>query len=121
MSDLVPGRENGGLTYQAVGGTLRLNPLSVWPRGEPIELWYELAGLDRSGTLSTTVRFYRSTDITHAVELRFTDEVRGERQAFRRALDTRRLTPGRYVVEVSVVNRLGGALVRRTSVEVSDG
>ncbi len=121
MSDLVPGRENGGLTYQAAGGTLRLNPLSVWPRGEPIELWYELAGLDRGGTLRTTVRFYRGNDTTHAVELQFTDEVRRERQAFQRTLDTRRLSPGHYVVEVSVVNQRGEMLVRRTSVEVSGG
>ncbi|HEU4799441.1 MAG TPA: hypothetical protein VFS94_02290 [Gemmatimonadales bacterium] len=118
MSDLVPGREHG-LSYQAAGGTLQLNPLSVWPRGEPIELWYELAGLDRSGTLSTTVRFYRGTDTTHAVELRFTDEVSRERQAFQRTLDTRRLRPGHYVVEVSVVNQRGELLMRRANVEIS--
>lgn len=121
MSDLVPGREDGGLTYQEVGGTLRLNPLSVWPRGEPIELWYELAGLDLGGTLSTTIRFYRGTDTTHAVELRFTDEVRRERQVFQRTLDTRRLSPGHYVVEVSVVDQRGEELVRKTNVEVSGG
>lgn len=121
MGDLVPGREDGGLTYQAVGGTLHLNPLSVWPRGEPIELWYELAGLDLGGILSTTIRFYRGTDTTHAVELRFTDEVRRERQVFQRTLDTRRLSPGPYAVEVRVVNQRGEALVRRTSVEISGG
>lgn len=120
MSDLVPGREHG-LTWQAAGGTLQLNPLSVWPRGEPIELWYELAGLEAGGALSTTVRFYRGTDTTHAVELRFTDEVNRERQAFQRTLDTRRLSPGHYMVEVSVVNQRDEALVRRTSVEISGG
>jgi GWxTD domain-containing protein len=118
MSDIVPGLERGGLTWDHGGQTVALNPLSVWRRGEPIEVYYELAGLVPDGRLRTQIRVMKGSDSTHAVTLSFSDDVHRARQAFRRTLGTSRLSAGSYTIEVAVTSASGEAIVRRTTVEI---
>lgn len=118
MSDIVPGVEHGGLTWKRSEETLSLNPLSVWRRGEPIELWCELSGLEPGTRLRTQIRVVKGDDSTHAVTLSFSDEVRRSRQAFQRSLGTTRLSSGRYVVEVEVKTESNEVAIRRTQVEI---
>lgn len=120
MSDIVPGLEHGGLTWQYGEETLTLNPLSVWRRGEPIELRYELSGLEPGSRLRTEIRLVRGNDSTHAVTLSFSDQVRRARQAFQRAVGTTRLASGGYTLEVEVTTERGVTAVRRARVVIGE-
>lgn len=121
MSDIVPGLERGGLRWELGGETIALNPLSVWRRGEPIEIYYELAGLVPGSELRTQIRVMKGNDSTDAVTLSFSDDVRRSHQIFHRSLGTRRLSAGSYMVEVKVTTASGEAIVRRTRVEMGSG
>lgn len=118
MSDVIPGLERGGLSWKHGSETLALNPLSVWHRGEPIALQYELSGLKPGSQLRTQIRVMKGDDSTHAVTLSFTDDVRGTRQAFQRSVGTTRLSSGHYVVEVELETNEGQRITRRTRVEI---
>ena len=120
MSDIVPGLAHGGLTWRYGEETVALNPLSVWHRGQPIELWYDLSGLEPGSRLRTRIRFLKGNDSTHAVTLSFSDDVRRSRQAFQRSLGTTRLSIGHYVVEVEIRTEQGVTIVRRTEVQIRD-
>jgi hypothetical protein len=119
MSDVVPGRTRGGLPWRHAGETIALNPLSVWRRGEPIEMYYAVAGLKPGSRLRTRIRVSKGDDSTHAVTLSFSDDVRDTRQSFQRAVGTRRLTAGRYTVEVEVTTAEGASVRRRAEVEIT--
>jgi tetratricopeptide (TPR) repeat protein len=118
MSDVIPGLERGGLSWKHGSETLALNPLSVWHRGEPIALQYELSGLKPGSQLRTQIRVMKGDDSTHAVTLSFTDDVRRTRQAFQRFVGTTRLSTGHYVVEVELETDEGQRITRRTRVEI---
>lgn len=118
MSDLVPGNTTAGLTWWNGDHSLHLNPLAVWRRGEPLQLYYEVTGLRPGSTVHTSIRFSRGEADKHAVTLTFTDRVRAKRQAFERALGTARLAPGQYAVKVELTAD-GMSASRSTTVEIA--
>ena len=120
MSDVVPGRGDGGMAWRNGSLVFTLNPLSTWRRGEPIELQYELAGLEPGSMLRTQIRLTKGNDSTHAVTLSFSDQVRRARQAFQRAVGTTRLASGGYTLEVEVTTERGVTAVRRARVVIGE-
>ena len=118
MSDLVPGNSAAGLGWWNGEHPLHLNPLAVWHRGEPLQLYYEVSGLRPGAALHTAIRLSQGEADNHAVTLTFTDRVRTPRQEFERALGTTRLAPGQYAVEVELTAD-GVSASRSTIVEIT--
>lgn len=118
MSDLVPGNTTAGLAWWNGDHSIHLNPLGVWHRGEPLQLYYEVSGLRPGAALHTSIRLSQGEADTHAVTLTFTDRAHTARQAFERALGTARLAPGQYTVAVELTAD-GVGVTRRTTVEIA--
>ncbi len=113
-SDLVLGTETGGEMWQAPDGPFMLSPTGTYRQGEPVLMYYEIAGSHGGETLTTDVTF-SSEDGDNRVSLSFTEQAPGQVQRVRRSMATDRLQPGRYRVEVTIHSEDGRQKTSRTT------
>ncbi len=121
LSDLVPGMVGSGLAWSNGSTRVALNPLGVWPRGRPIQLYYEASGLRVGRSVRTSIRILRGSDEKPLVELSFTDPVASAHQSFVREIATNKLPAGQYVIEVELRDSSGARVSRRNGVRIQDG
>ncbi|HET7602754.1 MAG TPA: GWxTD domain-containing protein [Gemmatimonadales bacterium] len=101
MSDIVLGAENGGQPWQAPDGPFMLSPTGTYTRGEPVLVYYEVAGAHPGETLKTEVTFAREEG-GDKTTLSFSEQAGGAVSRIRRAMATDRLKEGRYTLRVTV-------------------
>ncbi|HET8633223.1 MAG TPA: GWxTD domain-containing protein [Gemmatimonadales bacterium] len=112
MSDIVLGAEAGGLSWQAPDGPFMLSPTGTYTRGEPVLVFYELAGARAGETLKTDVTFAREEGGDETT-LSFSEQAGGAVDRLRRAMATDRLKVGRYTLRVTVRSEDGSRTATR--------
>jgi len=100
LSDIVLGDGTGGRPWTAPDGPFPLSSTGSYVRGEPILLYYEIAGAGE-GEITSEVTFVRDDGKGRAV-VRFTDRADQPILRVRRELGTSKSRPGRYTLTVRV-------------------
>jgi hypothetical protein len=100
LSDIVLGDSTGGRPWTAPDGPFPLSSTGSYVRGEPILLYYEIAGAGK-GEIQSEVTFVRDDGKGRAV-VSFTDRADRPILRIRRELSTSRSQPGRYTLTVRV-------------------
>lgn len=130
LSDLVAGRASVGLTWTAGDGEpVALNPLGGFPRGEPLELYYEIYGLG-SGVAATELVLWRPAREAApeagppagergVLRLRFEERGTGRVTRARRTVDLGPLPPGAYRLRLVVRDAAGREAARTTELLVT--
>lgn len=112
MSDIVLGVEAGGQPWQAPDGPYMLSPTGTYTRGDPILIYYELAGARPGETLKTDVTFAREEG-GNKTTLSFSEQAGDTVSRIRRAMATDRLKEGRYTLQVTVRSEDGSRTASR--------
>ncbi len=117
MSDIVLGREGQGESWESPTGPVSLNPLNLYPVGGEVPVYYEVSGLVPGTEYRTQVTIRRAgvAEDRHAVTIGFRETATSAAQAFRRTVSLAGLSPGSYVVAVSIQAVEGGVAVARGS------
>lgn len=111
VSDLSLGTRSIVLPWRtAQGDTAWINPLRAYRANEPILLHFEVSGLERGAPFRTRLRVVRKAGGgvlglggPAMLTLGFDHEHRGGVDEVQREIDLRRLRPGEYVLEVTVI------------------
>ncbi len=116
LSDLILGRTESGLAWSYGGEKIPLNPLNAVPKGNGVELFYEVGGLvaGQKYTVTSTVRKAEDKPTARPqlqVGFDFTAGASYERVS--RGLGLANLKPGAYVLSVAVAEQGSGRQVRR--------
>jgi GWxTD domain-containing protein len=101
LSDIVLGDVTGGRYWDAPDGPFPLSSTGSYVQGEPIPIYYEVAGATPRGELETEITLVRDDGKGRSV-IRFNEQVDGPITRVRRELSTRRSQPGRYILTISV-------------------
>ena len=120
LSDIVLGAATGGRPWTAPDGPFPLSPTGSYFRGEPVPIYYEVAGVAPGTELETEIAFTPEDD-DRGVTVTFTERVGTAIERTRRELGTDRLRPGRYLMRLTVKTADGQAASRETAVYVLDG
>lgn len=120
MSDIVLGSAVGGRAWDAPDGPFPLSSTGSYGKGEPLPVYYEVAGATPGSDLATEIVFAREGDDGDRTTLEFSEQAGGAVQRFRRELDTRRLDDGRYTLSVTVRAADGTSQTRSTQVYIRD-
>jgi tetratricopeptide (TPR) repeat protein len=105
LSDLILGRQESGLSWSYGGIRVPLNPLNTYPRGADAELFYEVGGLLTGTSYSITMAVRKEgdkPDTKPAVEAGFEFTATEPYQQVTRGLGLANLTPGAYLLQVTV-------------------
>jgi GWxTD domain-containing protein len=116
LSDIVLGDSTGGRPWMAPDGPFPLSSTGSYIRGEPIPVYYEIAGAG-NGEIQTEITFVRDDGKGRAV-IRFTDRADQPILRIRRELNTSRSRPGRYTLTVRVQTADNHRAERRTTLIV---
>jgi tetratricopeptide (TPR) repeat protein len=128
LTDLVVGARTANLRWQRTPeDTVFFNP-SASQRGDiPLELFFEVVGIPAGESYRTDVKVSRPSGLGPigrlftgggSINVRYTEESRGERTPIQRTLDLSRLKPGSYTLEVTI-ERNGERVRQRTSFQVA--
>jgi GWxTD domain-containing protein len=112
MSDVIAAEESGGHRWQARDGVLSLNPLGSYAIGQPIVLYYEVAG-SGGGSLRTSIELRQRKQVTSVA---FTEPGSDGVRAFRRTLGTDRLREGPLAITITVRTDGGSSTSRQLTV-----
>ncbi len=105
ISDLILGREQGGLNWTYSGQKVTLNPLNAYPKGGDADLFYEVGGLTDGNTyqVTTSVRKGEADPKDKpAVQSGFEIKATTPYQQISRGIGLANLKPGGYVLEVRI-------------------
>lgn len=113
LSDVILG-VRGGLTWPGPDGPVALNPSGVFARGATVELYYDIDGFTVDSTYRTTIEVRPAAGgERRRISSEFETVSRRTRQAERRQLVLQGLTPGRYLLSVTVTGPGGSVTSRR--------
>lgn len=113
LSDIVAAQEEDGRPWTARDGVLQLNPTGTYRIGQPILLYYEIAG----GSESPLITEVTGSDGHRIMRLSFGEPVHEGVRAVRRTLSTQGLQAGRFTITVTV--RAPDGKVARQSLAVT--
>jgi GWxTD domain-containing protein len=121
MSDLVLGRQGSGQQWIAAEDTVPLNPLNAFSRRSEAEVYYQLGGLRPGSVYKTRIEVKeRVAGTGHRAVLQFDHAASRPREAVRRTIALDRLSPGEYVITISVSGPDGAAVERKQFLTVTD-
>jgi len=132
LSDLVLGSRTANLSWRRTANdTVLFNPLRTYKRGEEMELYYEIEGLRPAPyTVELAVRKRGSGGGiikkifgggSAAIKLKFEQQATTPTVSTHRSLKLDRLKPGRYVLELLVVDADGRKDIRAQEFQVVEG
>jgi GWxTD domain-containing protein len=101
MSDIVLGDAAGGRPWTAPDGPFPLSSTGVYTRGQPIPIYYEIAGAEPGAQMETEITLSGEKGKNRSV-IRFSERVAGSVLRVRRELSTSRSKPGRYTIVVRI-------------------
>ena len=117
LSDVVLGDAEGGRPWLAPDGPFPLSSTGLYPRGQSVPIYYEIAGAAAGGTIQTEIVMVGEKGKDRSV-IRFNEPVRNRVLRVRRELGTSRSRPGRYTLEVRIRTPHGRKAERMTSFSV---
>lgn len=130
ISGLALGARAANLTWRpAPGDTVWFNPLGRYRRNAPMELYYEVYGLDTGTPFRTEILITKEGgggflgifgSRKPAIRLGFEDHSQGTATHFGRSVALDRLSSGRYRIAVEVRDAAGNARTSRAGFEVID-
>jgi hypothetical protein len=118
LSDIVLGDATGGRPWTAPDGSFPLSSTGSYVRGEPVPIYYEIAGAGSRGDIETEITFVREDGKGRSV-IRFTERIDRPITRVRRELNTSKSQPGRYTMTVKVRTSDNRRAVRETSLIVA--
>ena len=116
VSGLFLGQAGNEVVWSGPDRAIGLTPMSAFPRGAALDLFYQVSGLVSGEGLHTSVAvFHHDNDRigTRVVQLGFSDVASGRETALQRAVDVSRLGIGEYLLVVTVSRADDSATVRR--------
>ena len=116
LSDIVLGDNTGGRPWTAPDGPFPLSSTGSYVRGEPIQVYYEIAGAG-DGEIQSEITFVRDDGKGRAA-VRFTDRADRPILRVRRELNTSKSQPGRYTLTIKVQTADDRRAERRTTLIV---
>jgi len=126
LSDLVLGRRSVPLTWMPPGGrdTVYLSPFTAYRADAELELYYEIygavPGAELEGELAIVPQGRGLLRRTPApIRVAFRERAAGDPSPGRRSVALDALSPGRYVLELTVTDGTGRRAVRRTGFEIT--
>jgi hypothetical protein len=118
ISDIVLGDETGGRAWTAPDGDFPLSSTGTYVQGEPVPIYYEIAGGGRRGDLETEITFVRDDGKGRSV-IRFSEQLDGSVLRVRREVNTAKSKPGRYTLRVKLRTPDNRRAERETSLIVT--
>jgi GWxTD domain-containing protein len=101
LSDIVLGDATGGRPWSAPDGPFPLSSTGTYLKGEPVPIYYEVAGTRPRGDIETEITLVRDDGKGRSV-IRFSEPTDGPVIRVRREVNTSRANPGRYLLTVRV-------------------
>jgi len=101
MSDIVLGDGVGGRPWTAPDGPFPLSSTGVYTRGQPIPIYYEIAGAQPGAPMETEITLSGEKGKNRSI-IRFSERAAGSVLRVRRELSTSRSKPGRYTIVVKI-------------------
>jgi GWxTD domain-containing protein len=118
ISDIVLGDEAGGRAWRAPDGDFPLSSTGTYVQGEPVPIYYEIAGGGQRGDLETEITFVRDDGKGRSV-IRFSEQLDGSVLRVRREVNTAKSKPGRYTLTVKLRTPDNRRAERETSLIVT--
>lgn len=119
LSDIVLGDASGGRPWTAPDGPFPLSSTAVYARGQPVPIYYEIAGAKAGTEVDTEITLAGEKGKDRSV-IRFSERAAGPVMRVRRELSTSRSRPGRYTLAVRIRAPDGRRAVREASLSVID-
>ncbi|MGE5091310.1 MAG: hypothetical protein ACM3OH_03990 [Bacillota bacterium] len=115
ISDLIAGREGGGLVWAHGGDPIPLNPLDVYSPSSTMELYYDVSGMVPGRRYRTSIALSNPFGLAAGdqVQVSFEDRASAATQRVRRSLDLRTLKGGQYRLVLTVEDVESGRKVSR--------
>ena len=115
ISDLISGREGGGLVWSHGGDSIPLNPLDVYAPSSTMELYYDVSGMVPGRRYRTTIELSNPFGVAAGDQVRvsFEDKAGAPTQRVRRSLDLKTLRGGQYRLVLTLEDVDGGRKVSR--------
>jgi GWxTD domain-containing protein len=101
LSDIVLGDPTGGRPWSAPDGPFPLSSTGSYIRGEPVPIYYEIAGAGSRGEIESEITFVRDDGKGKSV-IRFSERADRPVIRVRRELNTAKSQPGRYTLRVKI-------------------
>ena len=123
ISDLISGREGGGLVWSHGGDPIPLNPLDVYAPSSTMELYYDVSGMVPGRRYRTSIELSNPFGMAAGDQVRvsFEDKAAAPTQRVRRSLDLKTLKGGQYRLVLTLGDVEGGRKVsRERTVNVAD-
>jgi hypothetical protein len=119
LSDIVLGDKTGGRPWAAPDGPFALSSTGSYVKGEPIPIYYEIAGARPRSEIESEITFVRDDGKGRSV-IRFSERFDGPIARVRRELNTSKSQPGRYSLTVRIKTPDGRRAERETTLIVAD-
>ena len=115
ISDLISGREGGGLVWAHGGDPIPLNPLDVYAPSSTMELYYDVSGMVPGRRYRTSIELSNPFGMTAGDQVRvsFEDRASAPTRRVRRSLDLKTLKGGQYRLVLTLQDVEGGRKVSR--------
>jgi hypothetical protein len=112
ISDIVTGLVGSPPWRATDGSPFAVNAMDAWPAGSAAELFFEVHGVPTNGPFRTTIAV-EPVNVKNArsIQLTGTDRSTGDVTRLRRSLSLEQLTPGEYLLTVTI--EVGGQRVRK--------
>ena len=127
LTDLVVGSRSANLRWQRTPeDTVFFNPSATHRSDVPLELFFEVLGIPAGESYRTDVKVTRPSGLGPigrlvtgggSINVRYTEESRGERTPIQRTLDLSRLKAGTYTLDVTI-ERNGERVRQRATFQV---
>jgi GWxTD domain-containing protein len=117
LSDIVLGDVTGGRSWLAPDGQFPLSSTGSYVQGEPVPIYYEVAGVTTRGDMETEITLVRDDGRGRSV-IRFSEQVDPPITRVRRELNTEKSQPGRYILTIKVRTPDNRGALRETSLFV---
>jgi hypothetical protein len=117
LSDLVLGVEGRGVVWHPASGPVLLTPSAVFPRQQPVRLFYQIRSERAADSAQTSLALFRlgRAGEQAALRLSFVARLGAGLTEVRRVVDLSRLEPGRYRLEARVSGVTGRPPVSRST------
>ena len=116
LSDIVLG-DADGRPWTAPDGPFPLSSTGVYPRGQPVPIYYEVVGAQAGGAIDTELILADEKGKNRTV-IRFSERAAGPIQRVRRVLSTARSRPGRYTLTLKIRTADGRVAERQAGLSV---